>query len=216
MHRTFLVTRPNHELVTNYLYFYSQALIDFAKKKQYLVTDLAGKLANPKEFHKQIKNIFLLILLNGHGSPHIITGWNNQPLITAPVSDYDFHSAIVYARSCQSGKALGPYLLKKNARVFIGYRDNYIFITTEGQSPDKDVLAKLFLGPSNLIVKNLLNGRNVQKSDQKSRQAVQNNIRKVLKSRLQNRQQIAAFLWHNINCQVVLGDDQSKVSGISA
>lgn len=215
MTKTFLVTRPNHEPVTNYLHFYSQSLIDLAKTKKIIVTDLSGKTANFKEFKKQIsQNIFSLILLNGHGSPHIITGWNDEPLITAPVSPYNFNSAIVYARSCQVGRYLGPYLIKKNVKAFVGYREDFIFVSANDSNPIKDSLAKLFLEPSNAIVKSLINGKTVEKANLRSKSMIRRHIRLVLKSRLKQRQQIAAFLWHDLNCQIVLGNDQSKVTSL--
>lgn len=212
MPKSFLVTRPNHDIATTYLFVYSQLLITKAQSKKFTVTDLAGKQANSKNFRKQIQNQFSLILLNGHGSSHIITGWNNQPLITAPVSDFNYQQAIIYARSCQTGKALGPYLVKKKASAYIGYLEDFILATSDESNPAGDPLAKLFLKPSNAIVESLINGKTVAYSDRRSKTLMRKNLRSVLKSRVRTRREIAAYLWHDIKYQVILGNIQAKVS----
>ncbi len=212
MPRSFLITRPNHDIATAYLSVYSQLLIDQAVKKQFTVVDLAGQLANPKNFHQKIKSQFSLILLNGHGSSHIINGQDNQPLITAPVSEFDFQSAIIYARSCQTATALGPYLILHHATAFIGYQNDFILVTLDESDPIHDPLAKFFLTPSNAIVSSLINGRTVGYSNRRSRKMTLKNLQSVLKSRVKTRREIAAYLWHNIKYQLVLGNDQSRIS----
>ncbi len=214
MTKALLITRPNHEVVTRYLYHYSADIISSALSGHFTVTDLSGRQANSKDFNRQIKNCFSLIILNGHGSPHVVYGWNDQPLITAPVSGHDYQKSIVYVRSCQTGRYLGPYLVKHNARAFIGYEKDFVFVSSQEENPQTDSLAKLFLEPSNLIAKKLIQGKTVRQADQQSKAKIRKNIRLVLKSRLQRRQQIAAFLWHNLNCQIVLGDDQAKVTAV--
>lgn len=214
MPKTCLITRPNHESTVNFLYAYSQVIIDLAVKKSFSLVDLSSKLANLRNFQLQIKNKFSLIILNGHGSSHIITGWKNQPLVTAPVSEFDFQGAIVYARSCQAGLAAGPYIVKRHASAFIGYQADFIFVSSGDSDPLQDTLAKLFLFPSNAIIVSLINGRTVAKASQRAKIMMRKNIRLVLKSQVRNRQQIAAFLWHDINCQTILDNDQSKISSI--
>lgn len=45
-----LVTRPNHDNPTNYLYYWSKQVIDEANKKKINVLDLAAKKSNRKDF----------------------------------------------------------------------------------------------------------------------------------------------------------------------
>lgn len=214
MTKSLLVTRPNHDDAVNYLYIWSQIVIDKAKKKKYLVCDLAKKEANKKNFYKALDNKPQLIFINGHGSSHIVTGHDNQQLVNAFEIDSRLSETIFYARSCMAGDRLGPSLIKHGVFAFIGYSQDYIMVSSEDSSKDplNDKLASLFLQPSNSIMISLINGKTVKTADQKSKNAMRKNIRLLLKSRLRDRQQIAAFLWHDIKYQVLLGNDQSKVS----
>lgn len=56
MNNTVLITRPNHDYPTTYLYHWSKLVIDEASSKRMKVLDLDGKKAK--------NQIFIVILLN--------------------------------------------------------------------------------------------------------------------------------------------------------
>ena len=77
-----LITRPNHDITTNYLYYWSIRIIEQAHKSHGKVVDLRGKRVNLKEFSsiiKKTKPSFMVI--NGHGDENTITGYNNEVLV---------------------------------------------------------------------------------------------------------------------------------------
>ena len=77
-----LITRPNHDITTSYLYYWSLILIEYAKEIGLSVVDLKGKRANEKEFISVIKKVKPdFIVLNGHGNEETVTGYDNKPLV---------------------------------------------------------------------------------------------------------------------------------------
>lgn len=83
-----LITRPNHDMTTNYLYYWSQKLIDFATRRSIWVVDLAKKRANAKEFASVVKKVRPpLIVINGHGNSSMVTGYDDEPLVIAGKND---------------------------------------------------------------------------------------------------------------------------------
>jgi len=76
-----LITRPNHDITTNYLFYWSTLLIEQAKKSGKVVTDLNQKRANAKEFASVVKKTRpAMIVLNGHGDHSTVTGYDNEPV----------------------------------------------------------------------------------------------------------------------------------------
>lgn len=213
MTKALLVTRPDHDDAVSYLYAWSEKVVDKAKSKKFIIYDLVGKSATKKNFNNTLKNHPSLIFINGHGSSHIVTGYGNEQLINAFEINPNLAGSIFYARSCMAGDRLGPSLVKHGVLAFIGYNQNYIMVSSQDfvKKPLQDKLAALFLNPSNSIMLALINGKTAAIADQKSKNAMRRNIRLVLKSRVRDRQQIAAFLWHDIKYQVLSGNAQSKI-----
>lgn len=126
MSKSFLVTRPKYEILTNLLFYWTEAVIDEAKQRGHSVLDLVGAKANRKTFHSYVKkNSPLLIFFNGHGSERAITGHNDEVLVEVDSGDELLKDSVVYARSCHAAKALGPSAVAKGAKAFIGYKREF-------------------------------------------------------------------------------------------
>jgi len=122
MIQALLLTRPNHDLITNYFFYWSTFVIVEAKKKSIKVLDLQGKRANKQIFTSYItKHQPLLVFLNGHGDDNSIAGHDNEILIEKNKNENLFRGKIIYARSCNAANKLGPSCVKKGTLVFIGY-----------------------------------------------------------------------------------------------
>src|SRR5260221_695652 len=95
-----------------------------------------------------------------------------------------FKDVILYARSCQAGKELGPLLIQSGLRTFLGYeRDFYFFYTKEYiGKPSSDPLAGLFLEPSNLAITTVLKGNTVGDAHKRSVQSMRKNLQMMLGS----------------------------------
>lgn len=215
MNKILLVTRPNHDPGTNYLYYWSSKVISFSNKKGIAVLDLSKNKAIRKNLESYLKkNKPKLIFLNGHGNKDSIMGFNNEPLITKDVNDQLLTGCIVYARSCDVAKGLGRSIIKKGTLAFIGYMKSYIL----GHSPESitsplnDRIASLFLTPSNLIPISILKGNSAEHAHNNSLKAMRKNMRFMLSSDATSAQRDAArYMWHNIQNQVQLGNPSASL-----
>lgn len=212
VNKAILITRPDHETVTKYLCLWSEEVKEFAEHKGITVYDLKGEKANRKEFESYLsKNRPALLFLNGHGDAEVITGYDNNSLVDRSSS---MPEVIVYGRSCDAALILGPYLVGKGARTFIGYRKKFIL----GYSPEKmtkplqDPIAKLFLEPSNLVVTTLLKGNTTSEAHRRSRGEMYKNFLRMLSSTATDEQRyVAPWLWSNYNSQTLLGDAEACI-----
>ncbi len=207
VNRALLITRPDHETVTKCLCLWSEAVKEFAEHKGIIVYDLKGKKANRKEFESYLsKNRPALLFLNGHGNAEIITGYDDYPLVDSSSS---MPECIVYGRSCDAALFLGPYLVQKGTRTFIGYCRKFIlgYSLEKIMRPLEDHIARLFLEPSNLVITTLLKGNTTSEAHRRSRAEMYKNFIKMLASTSSYEERHAApWLWSNFNSQILLGD----------
>ena len=215
MSRALLVTRPNHDATTDYLWHWTVPVVEVAKRKKILVLDLSGKKANGKNFRSYIASkspSFLFI--NGHGNADTVAGQDNETLIGMASDTKMLIGLVIYVRSCTSAKSLGPYLVSRGIACFIGYKKEFIFFRDRSFStrPLEDPIAKIFLEPSNLIPTTLLKGHTTRDADQRSQVAMRRNLRKLLSSNASFEERLSApYLWSNIQAQVLLGDPTAVI-----
>ncbi len=210
-----LVTRPNHDETTDALAQWAGQIIKLAKEKQLTVLDLFSNKATRKMFLSYLHKHPILIFLNGHGNSDVIMGQNNEPLLSATDEIRELVKSVLYARSCEAGRILGPTLITKGLRTFIGYKRKFFFFRSSDHTthPLKDPYAKQFLEPSNRVVSTLLKGHSVVEAYQRSQTEMRRNFQKMLissesfESRL-----MAPYLWSNITSQIIIGDKEARIS----
>lgn len=212
MSKSMLITRPDHDLITKYFSAWSNELVDLAKNKMIHVYDLKGKKSNKKEFLSYI-NIHnpSLVFLNGHGNSDIFAGFNDEPIIEGNTIIKD---AIIYARSCEVGKNLGPKLIQNGASSFIGYNRKFFcgYTPEKITKPLEDEIACLFLKPSNLIISTLLKNNSVQEAHNRSRKSMYTNFRKMVSSVATFEERYSArWIWSNLHSQIILGDSLKTI-----
>jgi len=210
-----LITRPNHDLTTNYLFYWSKLIINSADKAKIAVVDLLKKRANYKEFNSVIKKIMpKLIVMNGHGNESVVTGYDNEVLVDRLKNPEILFGAIVYARSCKSAQKLGITSVDNGCRAYIGYDDDFVFSVEDGMStrPLSDKTAELFLSSSNKVVITLIKGGTVSEANQKSKEMLRSKILQFSSSdsSVEEKELVPLLLW-NYDHQVVIGDENSKL-----
>lgn len=214
MNKTLLITRPDHDITTRYLSFWSEKIIKLAVKKNILVLDLKRKKANKKELESRILKMKpLFIMLNGHGGDNCVTGYDNKILIKTRNNEQLLKSKIVYAVSCKSATELGPKSITAGALIYIGYTGDFIFChdTHKIARPLDDRIIKLFLEPSNQVAVSLIKGSTGKESSDRSKKFFLRNIQKLLTSEASpESNQYAKFLWWDMKHQVCLGDNNAK------
>lgn len=210
-----LITRPNHDITTMYLYYWSISLITYAQKIGTAVVDLSAKRANAKELLSILKKVDpFFVVFNGHGNEKTITGYDNEPLITADDSVTALSKKIVYARSCSSAKELGKKSVKKGCKAYIGYDDEFVFVIESNKlsRPLKDTSASLFLEPANQVVIVLLKGHTVFEANRRSKEMYRKNAQKfTTSSATSDEKDLIPFLVWDYSHQVCLGDQEAKL-----
>jgi len=188
-------------------------VIELAQEKGIKVWNLEGERANRKEVESIIKKRKpSLVFLNGHGDDGAVAGHNNEVLIEAGDNEDILASKIVYALSCKSGKKLGPESIKKGATVYIGYDDDFVFITNPNKVSDplSDETASLFLEASNQIIISLLKGHSAKDCHDRSKKIFARNAAKVSTGDSKE-YLLAAYLLWNAEHQVCLGDENASL-----
>lgn len=214
MSKIVLVTRPNHDITTNYFYLWAEQVLKLASKK-HKVLDLNSKKANRKNFEsyaKKHKPDFFFF--NGHGSDEIVAGYNNEPLLIINKNDQLCRDSIIYIRSCSAAKTLGVSLIQQSAKACIGYTTKFGFmrLIEKERDPLSDPLAKLYLEPSNIVATTLLKGHSASVAHLRGLGEMKKNLRKMLSSEnpLTDSTGIV-LLWSNIRGQILLGNPNAVI-----
>jgi|YNPMSStandDraft_2_1061718.scaffolds.fasta_scaffold12594_3 hypothetical protein len=212
MSKTFLITRPNHDLLTTYLFYFSSEIIKKAKDRNIKVLDLKKEKANQKIFLSyNKKHSPKFINFNGHGNEDNICGFDDKTIINQKNLQL-LKNKIVYSLTCESAKKLGQEAIKKGCLCFLGYKNKFYlaYLNRYQYQPKNDYLAKLFLIPSNILVNSILKGLTTDQAYKKSQQAMIKNFRYMISSNAKSvEKEVASFLWLNIKNQVILGNKDS-------
>lgn len=123
-----LITRPLYDKTTHYLFYWSEQLTKEANRGWSSVFDITKKRVNKKtiESFLQKKKEIRLVIFNGHGNASAMTGHDNEVIISSE-NAHLLNGRVVYMRACDSGKDLGPKLMKAGAKGFIGYTESFMF-----------------------------------------------------------------------------------------
>jgi len=164
MTKYFLITRPNYDIPTSYLYDFSQDIIKKVKaSKDIHVTNIEGANVTRKNVEKSIiKEKPNLIFLNGHGTESCVLGHKDD--IILDVKNISLaNKSIIYALACNSLSKLGEESVKIGIRAYIGYREDFMIVTDPNRtsSPSKDKNARPFKEVCDILITNLVDGYNV-------------------------------------------------------
>lgn len=209
-----LITRPNHDLATTYLYVWSQEIISLAKAKGIAIIDLEKEKVTRLSLEEYLANKRVgFVFMNGHGSEDRIGGYLDETIIDESTKPELVKSSIIYARSCNAGKKLGVVLVNKGVRAFIGYKTNFSFHFTVGSTtrPKEDRLAAKFLMPSNIVGSTLLKGGTAEEAHQRSKKLMTQNLYSLLSSTDKTFKDAAPAMYYNIMGQVLIGDPTAKI-----
>lgn len=216
MARHLLLTRPEHDFATRYLSAWAGKFFEMAKSKGYSIIDLRHERANHAEFESILKKRNpRLVVVNGHGNDDKITGYDDEPLLTAKVNSSLLRGKITYAISCRSARILGEEVGQYADTTYIGYQDDFILLYLEESRarPLEDKLAGLFLDPSNLVVTTLLKGHPTKEAVSRAKQEFLRNIRKLLTSKVtaEDSSTLRYLVWDMKNL-ILCGDNDKQLS----
>ncbi|MDE2232839.1 MAG: hypothetical protein KGJ90_01790 [Patescibacteria group bacterium] len=146
-----------------------------------------------------------LVIMNGHGSEDCITGQDEEVLIQAGENSDLLKDKVVYMRSCDSGKVLGPQAVREGCKAFIGYSELFRFWTNENfvRKPLDDNYARPFFETSNQVALALVKGKSAREAHEESRKAYEKIVSRLLTSDAENSFVVPDLYW-NFHHQVCL------------
>lgn len=200
----FLITRPRYDLATHYLYYWSKVLLAIATNKKIDFIDIKKEKVVKKSVQSYIKKKAPhVVILNGHGSDNSVTGDESKDIVSVGDDLTIFKGKRIYVRSCDSGKLLGPALVKSGATGFIGYQESFVFpFQPESvHDPVTDDVAAICLAPSNEIAEALIKGASVREANEKGIVASKEKLAKLQTSASYD-SRFAPFLFWNMTNQV--------------
>ena len=180
MVKQFLITRPNHDKETSYIYSFSKGIVFLAREDTSIhMTELEGAKATRKNFEEFVEKTDPgLVFLNGHGDEKSVCGHKDEPLLDSANTGLT-DGKIIYALACESLVKLGPMTVKKGAKAYVGYKEEFRWVgdPSRTSSPDKDKNAAPFRKICFVLGKNLLSGMPVGKSVEKTQDEYKKLIR---------------------------------------
>ena len=209
-----LFSRPSHDGTLAYLHYHTKELIKLSKNKGNKTINREKEHANKKEILKIIKKQKPnFIMFNGHGNQDIIAGHKNEIIISGN-NPQVLSNTITYSLTCSSGKKLGKLVIAKGGICFIGYENDFNLGKDPDSeaSPKRDKIAKLFLEPSNILVKSLIEGFSVKNAVEKAKEKMKENIWYLGNTKeFPEAQFYAPFLFWNYISLVVHGNENAFI-----
>ncbi|MEK6921211.1 MAG: hypothetical protein AABX82_04970 [Nanoarchaeota archaeon] len=179
-----LVIRTKHDIPTNYLYYYTEEIIEKAERRGFKVKIIEDQLEE-KTLRKVIKKLKpRFIFFNGHGSSRALFNEKQEEFITTAASNL-FQNTVTFARACSCLLELGGSAVSNGCNAFIGYNHPF-WIARNHKSechPLRDPVARPILEVSNAIAEELLKGRTVQEAVEKSHAKAADHILDLLFSK---------------------------------
>jgi len=213
MNKTILLTRPNHDSTTYYLFNWAQRIVLEAEAKGFQLLDLKETRANRKEFESAIKlKDPSLVLLYGHGDSCKIGGHNDEVLIEAGDNESILKSRIIHALACKSAKILGPKSVEAGALAYIGYDEDFIFfyVSEKIPKPFEDKLASFFLNPPEILIKSLLRGNSAGISVARAKRLFKSNVQQLLTIENSKYNYAIPYLLGNMEHLKLVGDNNAS------
>ncbi|MBI5880692.1 hypothetical protein HZB90_01025 [archaeon] len=208
-----LFVRPSHDDVVSYLFYYSKELVEESVSRGFTTMNKEKSDANKGVVTGVIiKSEPDFVMFNGHGNPSLICGHNDEVLIKNGVNHNLLKKRIVYSLSCSSAAELGRNVADAET-TFIGYVDEFALgMDVNCQTTvHRDKRAKLFLEPSNLLVKSLLKGNSAIEAVNKAKQMMKENISKLRTDPSPEAKDYIPYLFSNYQVLELFGNKAAKI-----
>ncbi len=87
MVKGYLITLPDHDIVTHYLSTYAKQTFSVAEEHDFRIIPLENMKANSNDFRSYVTNNKVdFVVFNGHGNGTSVTGQLDKPIITAGIN----------------------------------------------------------------------------------------------------------------------------------
>ena len=162
---TVLFARSDFDLPTRYGSFWLSKSVELARRLGWFVIDLykdeatkenilnAIETYNPDFFHPM-----------GHGSASIFTAQNKEVVFQACINDDVLSGRISYFLSCLVGRELGPSIIRKGGKAFLGWQVEFTWVVESPYDPATDPYAKAFEDMVNSMAAVILRGGSMREA----------------------------------------------------
>jgi hypothetical protein len=206
------VTRPDFDQAT---YCGALALahaVDYMRARGFSVDDLAGgDAARAKVLDSLARSDPIFFLGEGHGSGDRFTGQGLEPIFWT-CDCREVAGRIIYLLSCLTGNVLGPDMVSKGARCYVGYRVEFTWMQERAQDPLADRYGRAFFEPVLELIYRLADGRTAADAFRASVDRWNYWIDYWTRSTDPAAPLMVAFLLHDRDGQVLLGDGSATVT----
>ena len=180
-----IIIRAKHDIITAYLYYYSEELIREAERKGFKVAKIEGMDISEATLRSRISNKQpRFIFFNGHGSNTALFNNKKEEFISKKSADV-FNETVTYTVACSCLTGLGTEAINKGCKAFIGYRRPFWIARSHKYEsrPLEDKVARPIIECSNIVVRSLIKGNTVIESIRKSHEKAADNIISLIYSK---------------------------------
>ena len=178
------ITRPRYDKGTEYLYAYSEIVINAAKNRGWKTDISDGRQASQFEARSRLNRKSAdFIFFNGHGTESEMCG-NRGHIIVDEHSSGLLKGSITFTRACSCVVGLGKSAVSNGCRAFIGYTGEFWIprVNKYELTPLKDPAAKPVLEVSNAVPLAIIKNSTVTDSVDSAKKLALKHISKLLLS----------------------------------
>ena len=207
-----LIVRPDYDIGTNYLFLWSQEVIDFAVKKNWHVEKSDGEKATKQEFESRINNKPDFVFINGHGGKDIVVGHGHRPLVDTKNCAL-LKNTITFTRACNCIQELGKKAVEEKCIAFIGYSREFWVprLLAYESTPLEDPVARPIIEVSNIIPTSIIKGHTVEEAVNNSKAIAEKHILKLILSSEQYDRAILRAMINNVSALSFEGEKDAKI-----
>ena len=212
MDKRLLITRSRHDPANQYLYAYSDEIIEDAQKLGWKVETAEDEKNNEQEVASRLaKNKPNFVFFNGHGTDQSVHGYKDMKIIDVQ-SASKLSGSIVFARSCSALNSLGKEAVKRGCPAFIGHRGLFLIprVFEYECQPGLNPTAKPVLDVSNIVGKHILKGDTAQVAVNASQAKAGNLMLKMLSTTEPHNAAVFLALYQNSSTLGFEGDPNAR------
>jgi len=153
-----LLVRPDFDKPTSYSHYYMGEFLDYAMETGRLdIIDLEAEEATKQNIVNSINQYDpMFCYMNGHGGPDTYTAQNKEVVMQTCTGDEILIERVVLMFSCLTGQRLGPDMVQKGVKSYIGWTVSFSWIAQE--KPETDKYAPGFFEAVNVMAEVLIAG----------------------------------------------------------
>jgi hypothetical protein len=209
---TATVTRPDSDIAVKLASLAIGNAVSYMRARQIDVEDLAGSMATRSNVvNSLMRRDPALFIGVGHGSASVFTGQNLNRILWK-CNCKELSGRVTFLLSCLTGRELGPDIVNKGGRCYIGYREDFVWVQERDVNPLEDRLGRAFFEPVLEICKRLADRETTGSAFRASIDKWNYWIDYWSRQRTQEAAVVVMLLKWDRDAQVLYGDERATVA----